>query len=58
MDMTWVYTLLLSGLYALPSLHAHSKKHSSQFTIAIVNGLLGWTIIGWFAALHWAITSE
>jgi uncharacterized membrane protein len=58
MDMELVYIGLLSVLYALPSLTARFKNHSSQITIAIVNTLFGWTGIGWILALHWAVTSE
>lgn len=41
-------------LYFLPSIIGHGKR---SFTgILVLNLLLGWTVIGWFAALIWACT--
>ncbi|HTW22481.1 MAG TPA: superinfection immunity protein [Candidatus Baltobacteraceae bacterium] len=43
-------------VYFLPSIIGHSKR---SFTgILVLNLLLGWTVIGWFAALIWACTDE
>ncbi len=51
---------LVAGLafYFLPTLIAHSRRSQSTSGIFVVNLLLGWTFIGWVAALVWAATSE
>lgn len=43
----------LVALYFLPSLCARNKSHKDG--IQRLNLYLGWTGIGWFAALVWAI---
>ncbi len=51
---------LVAGLafYFLPTLIANSRRSQSLAGIFILNLLLGWTFIGWIAALVWAATSE
>jgi hypothetical protein len=51
-------TLLLIGVYVFPSLVALSRGHHQQIAICVLNLLLGWTIIGWIAALVWAATAK
>lgn len=41
-------------LYFLPSLMARNRKHHNHVAITLLNLLLGWTVIGWIAALVWA----
>ena len=43
-------------LYFLPSIIAH-RKHAFM-GVFLLNLFLGWTVIGWFAALIWACTAE
>jgi len=43
-------------LYFLPSIIGHQKR--SAGAIFVLNLLLGWTVIGWVAALIWACTDE
>jgi len=43
-------------MYFLPSFIGHRKQAFAG--IFLVNLLLGWTVIGWFAALIWACTAE
>ena len=40
-------------LYLLPSILGRKKQNRAA--IFAVNFLLGWTIVGWFAALIWAL---
>ncbi len=40
--------------YFLPFLIADHKKHPKLPAIFGLNLLLGWTVIGWIAALMWA----
>ena len=45
-------------VYFLPTLLAWSGNHRNIGAIAIVNLLLGWTLLGWVAALVWAVYKE
>lgn len=42
------------SLYLIPSIEADAYEHRDAFAITMVNILLGWTIVGWFAARAWA----
>lgn len=48
--------LLLLALYFLPSILGWKKRNAGA--IAVLNFLLGWTVIGWIVALIWAITND
>lgn len=48
--------LLLLVLYCLPACIAHTKDHHNAGAILALNLLLGWTLLGWIAALVWALT--
>lgn len=43
--------------YLLPSAIALIRSHHNTFAIFLLNALLGWTAIGWIAALVWAATA-
>lgn len=43
-------------IYFLPSIIAHNGKHHNSQAITLLNLFLGWTILGWLAALIWACT--
>jgi|GEM_PF-6257160 hypothetical protein len=46
------------AVYFLPTMLAMYRDcHATPF-IALINVLLGWTILGWFAALGWAATGR
>ncbi|WP_437559477.1 superinfection immunity protein [Acidithiobacillus sulfuriphilus] len=47
--------LLVGLLYLLPSLLAWSMGCPRAKGILVLNVALGWTVIGWLAALIWAI---
>ena len=49
--------LVATAIYALPALLAWSLGSPQRVAITLVDLLLGWTIIGWIAALIWAITT-
>ncbi|QBQ98852.1 superinfection immunity protein [Paraburkholderia pallida] len=42
------------SLYLIPSIEADARGHHDALAITLVNVLLGWTIVGWFAARAWA----
>jgi Superinfection immunity protein len=41
-------------LYLAPAMIADAKGRDDAFAVTMVNVLLGWTVIGWFAAFVWA----
>jgi T4 superinfection immunity protein len=41
-------------LYFLPAANAYWRGHHNAEPILIINLLLGWTFIGWVAALAWS----
>lgn len=44
-------------LYFLPWFIASKRDHPNETAIALLNLFLGWTFLGWVAALVWAATS-
>ena len=59
--MVWIVAALLLfalnlPLYFLPSILGRKKRN--RVAILAVNFLLGWTIIGWFAVLLWALVTD
>lgn len=50
-------TLLLLSLYVLPSVIAQARAHHNRTAILLVNLVLGWTVLGWLAALVWSVTN-
>jgi len=48
--------LLLTLLYFLPSIVGKDKKDAGA--IFLVNLLLGWTVVGWVAAMVWACAAD
>ncbi len=49
--------LLLVAVYFVPTVVAIIRKHHNEGAIITLNLLLGWTFIGWVAALVWSLTS-
>ena len=49
---------LSSFFYFVPALVAWSNKHKNVQAICVLNFFLGWTFIGWVAALIWAFTDN
>lgn len=46
------------GFYFAPTLIAGHLKHRQFTGILLLNMLLGWTFIGWVAALIWAVLKD
>jgi hypothetical protein len=46
------------AIYFLPALIAVSRKKTNRTAIILLNLFLGWTFIGWIAALVWACTTN
>lgn len=53
-----VITIVAAILYFLPYANAKSRKHKSAGAIGALNLFLGWTLIGWLAALIWSFTGN
>ena len=45
-------------VYLAPSIIAQRYQHPRQPLILMLNVALGWTIIGWIAALVWALKAR
>lgn len=46
---------LAAGIYFLPSIIAYKSNHKNALAIVLLNAFLGWTLIGWVAALVWSV---
>lgn len=46
--------VLLVTLHFLPTIVARHRKHKNIKAIFVLNLFLGWTLLGWVAALVWA----
>ena len=44
--------------YWVPTLATNSNRHRNRAAIGMLNLFLGWTFIGWVAALLWADTDN
>ena len=52
---TLIVMVLLA--YLVPSVIAGARHHHQTGAILVLNLLLGWTLLGWIAALVWAFTA-
>jgi hypothetical protein len=50
--------ILLLVLYFCPAFIAYTRQSYDKSIIFALNLLLGWTVIGWFIALAWALASR
>ena len=53
--MTFILALFV--LYWLPTIVAIARQTHSALGVAALNFLFGWTGIGWFIALMWALAA-
>ena len=51
----WVSALAIA-IYLLPTIVVIGRRRNNALAIIALNILLGWTFIGWVAALVWALT--
>jgi hypothetical protein len=52
------FILFLIVLYWLPTLIAIVRQTHSALGVAMLNFFLGWTVVGWFLALFWALAAH
>jgi len=53
---TLLYFGIALALYFAPAFVADARDHKNKVAIAVLNLFLGWTVLGWIAALVWAFT--
>ncbi len=52
---TFLGVIVISLVYFFPAIVAMSKGQKDARSILVINLFLGWTAIGWVAALAWAV---
>jgi Superinfection immunity protein len=46
------------AVYFVPAIIAFSRNHRNRAAILVLDLLLGWTLLGWVAALVWSLTAD
>ena len=54
--ISWLFIALV--VYFIPLIIANIRRHNSIIAIGILNTVLGWTFLGWLAALLWSLNSD
>ncbi len=49
--------IVIVAAYFLPTIIAAIRNHHQVNPIFMLNLLLGWTVLGWIAALIWAVSA-
>lgn len=49
---------ITGAAYFFPTLVAYLRKHPQTLAIGLLNLFLGWTFLGWVAALIWSVTES
>ena len=49
-----IMLMLVLILYMLPTLIAFGREHPRRGEIAVINIVIGWTLIGWIIVFLWA----
>ena len=52
------YLVVVLALYFVPAIVAYKREHNSALAILMLDLLLGWSLLGWIAALVWACTGD
>jgi hypothetical protein len=57
MDLLFSSVIIFVGMaiYFLPAIIANRRKARHEISIFWVNFFLGWTVLGWLAALGWTV---
>lgn len=53
-----VFLMFALTIYLLPTMTAAFNRHRSLGAVFALNLLLGWTFLGWVAALVWSLTNQ
>lgn len=54
----FVLLILIAVFYFLPAVIANQRDTNHLGAIFTINLLFGWTILGWLAALIWAVVEQ
>lgn len=57
MVTTILFLAIAVAVYFIPNWIASARKHHNANAIFFTNLLLGWTALGWIAALVWSLTA-
>lgn len=52
------FAIIVLILYFLPAMIAFQNKKRNKAAITVLNVFLGWSVIGWIAALVWAVKKD
>jgi len=52
------WLLVFLAIYFAPALVAYNREHHNAAPILVLNLFLGWTFVGWVAALVWSLTDN
>ena len=55
--MEYLDTVIYLLMYMIPAIVAFERKHHNKWAVALLNAILGWTVIGWIIALVWSATA-
>ncbi|MGS1109146.1 superinfection immunity protein [Achromobacter anxifer] len=53
-----LFFIVAPALYFLPSIEGKLREQPNIVSIALVNLLLGWTLVGWVVAMAWACAAR
>ncbi len=56
-ESAFLIAVVFIFLYVVPTIVAVSRLHHRLGAIVALNLLLGWTLLGWVAAMVWALTA-
>ena len=59
--MSWAVSaiiVLILGIYMLPWFIALGRNHPHPTSVFLLNLLTGWTLLGWYVALVWAVVGS
>lgn len=54
----FITAIMLLALYLIPAIIAFYRGHPDRLAILFINAIFGLTILGWVAALIWALSSK
>ena len=54
--LAWAF--IAFAIYFIPLIIAYIRRHNNLCAIALLNIILGWTFLGWLAALLWSLNSD
>jgi hypothetical protein len=60
LDNPIIFLIILTCvfIYFLPSVIVSGRNHHNKTSLYLLNLLLGWTFLGWVAALVWAFSAQ